>query len=328
MINDNFYFFNCCNNRNNCNRRCPECGGFRNTTYGMRGATGATGPVGPRGATGPQGPQGPIGPQGPQGTNGQTIVGPTGATGPQGLQGIQGVTGATGPQGLQGIQGVTGATGPQGLQGIQGVTGATGPQGLQGIQGVTGATGPQGLQGIQGVTGATGPQGLQGIQGVTGATGPQGLQGIQGEIGPTGPTGPTGATGADGVSPIISSALATSSGVANTDSPLPLTEQLNTSSGEITVGTNTVTLQDGLYLIQYSANVTEIVGTAELSLYNNGTQIPSTESSATLATATDFATLQGATLLNAISPTVIDVRNSGTLPFTVNNLSLIVTKLS
>ena len=307
MINDNFYFFNCCNNRNNCNRRCPECGGFRNTTYGMRGATGATGPVGPRGATGPQGPQGPIGPQGPQGTNGQTIVGPTGATGPQGPQGIQGVTGATGPQGLQGIQGEIGPTGP---------VGATGPQGPQGIQGEIGATGPQGLQGIQGVTGATGP---------VGATGPQGLQGIQGEIGPT---GATGATGADGVSPIISSALATSSGVANTDSPLPLTEQLNTSSGEITVGTNTVTLQDGLYLIQYSANVTGIVGTAELSLYNNGTQIPSTESSATLATTTDFATLQGTTLLNAISPTVIDVRNSGTLPFTVNNLSLIVTKLS
>ena len=281
-----------CNNRFTNNNRCNQCGGFRNVTYGMRGPTGPTGPMGPRGATGPQGPQGPIGPQGPQGTNGQTIVGPTGATG------------ATGAQGIQGIQGIQGEIGP---------TGPTGAQGIQGPIGATGATGPTGAQGIQGI---------QGVQGEIGPTGPTGAQGIQGEIGPTGPTGASGET------TLATTVLTTSTGELTSDALAPLTEVVNTTGGDVVVGTNQLTLESGTYVINYSGTVTGTTGTATIALYQEGTIIPSTSSSATLATVDDLVTLSGNTVLNVGATTTLDLRNAGTTTLTINNLAITVTKIA
>ena len=163
---------------------------------------------------------------------------------------------------------------------------------------------------------------MQGIQGEIGPTGATGATGPQGEI------GPTGATGADGITPIISSALASSTGTIAVDTAIPLTEEINTSPGDITIGTNSAILGSGLYLVQYNGSATDLSGLAELSIYNNGVQIPSSESSATILNTTDFATLNGSTIINATSPTVIDVRNSGTQPFGLTNLALVITKLS
>ena len=211
---------------------------------GSTGPTGSTGPIGPTGPTGIQGPTGPTGPQGIQGPTGDTgPIGPTGDTGPIGPTGDTGPIGPTGPQGIQGptgpqgIQGPTGDTGPIGPTGPQGIQGPTGPQG---IQGPTGDTGPQGPTGPQGIQGPTGPQGIQGPTGDTGPQGPTGPQGIQGPTGPTGPTGNQGLLGPTG----------------------PTGPQGSSSS---------------LFLYEANTTITSGDPTAGFILWNNATQISSTQ---------------------------------------------------
>ena len=147
--------------------------------------------------------------------------------------------------------------------------------------------------------------------------------------GPTGATGPTGPTGATGTSD-TSIALATSTGTISQNELTPLTAVINTSDGDILIDTTTnqITLTEGTYHIAYSGVATNATGNAELSLYQDGTQIPSSQSSATLEEATDTASLYGSTVISTTDNTVIDLRNSGASAFTLNNLSFTVTKIS
>ena len=213
--------------------------------------------------------------------------------------------------------------GPQGPQGPQGPTGPQGPAGTNGqtIVGPTGATGAQGPQGIQGPLGATGAQGPQGIQGPTGATGAQGPQGIQG------PTGATGATGADGVSPTIDTANFTSTGTYATNTPLNLSQVYNNSPDIVLTDTTTITVQPGIYLVNYGGTVSGVTGTGEITLYQNGTPIDSTTSAFTTQDATDRASVFGTTVLVTTAETTLNVQNSGTTDVTVENLSLTITQI-
>lgn len=118
------------------------------------------------------------------------------------ITGIKGDKGDKGEQGEKGDTGETGATGPKGDTGkvivpsvnsagvitweLQDEPIAPSPMNIRGPQGV------QGVQGAQGLQGERGPQGIQG------PAGPQGIQGEQGPIGPAGATGPAGPVGASG----------------------------------------------------------------------------------------------------------------------------------
>lgn len=148
--------------------------------------------------------------------------------------------------------------------------------------------------------------------------------------GPMGPQGPIGPQGPQGPSATIYSALITSSGAITVGATVPLTTQINTSQGEISVNAtaNAIVLTQGLYKIEYAGVGTGATGDVELSIYVNGIENPTTISSSTLATATDFATLSGTTLLNIVTATTVDLRNSGDVEFTLNNLSITITKLA
>ena len=152
-------------------------------------------------------------------------------------------------------------------------------------------------------------------------TGARGPMGPQGPVGPIGPAGPPAT---------IYSALVTSTGVITVGATVPLLPQINTSQGEITINTtaNAIVLTQGLYLVEYSGVVTGATGDVELSLYVNGTENTTTVSSATLTANTDLATLSGTTLLNISTATTVDVRNSGDVPLTINNLAITITKLA
>ncbi|MEB9673371.1 collagen-like protein [Bacillus anthracis] len=92
-------------------------------------------------------------------------------------------------------------------------------------------------------TGPTGPGGTTGSVGPTGPAGP---------VGPTGPAGPTGATGATGA---FVSAYFASESLASfpIDTPFPIDDIQDISGSGITlIGTNTVSLAPGRYLIHYT----------------------------------------------------------------------------
>ncbi|HFJ9466885.1 TPA: collagen-like protein [Bacillus cereus] len=97
------------------------------------------------------------------------------------------------------------------------------------------------------------------VQSITGPTGPTGSTGLAG--GPAGPTGPTGATGASTTGPtgptgvISSSAYFASTSLATftPNTPFPINDVQDIDGSAITlVGTDTVSLQPGIYQIHYT----------------------------------------------------------------------------
>ena len=244
--------------------------------------------------------------------------GPRGATGPTGATGA---TGATGPTGAIGATGPTGAAG-----GITGATGATGPMGATGETGAIGATGPTGPTGETGAIGATGPTGPTGATGETGAvgaTGPTGPTGATGETGTAGPTGPTGA--------ISVGQFYTAAQTATPNAALTLAQTYNNTDGSVTAdGTGTgLTLQEGNYLVEYTANATGATDSATLSAYLGGTQIPQTTSTAMVGTTADVRPLSGRFVVNVPSGgSTLDIRNGGSNAFTADNLSVTIIPLT
>ena len=163
------------------------------------GATGHTGPTGPTGA-------GATGPTGPAGTTGVSVTGPTGPTGTAAtMTGPSGPAGPTGPSGTQyPWLGVWSAGTTYALNNCVFYLGSGYVSILGSNTGNTPSSSPtywsmfvqQGPTGVTGV-GTTGSQGATGPTGIAGPTGPTST--VAGPTGPTGAastvTGPTGPTG-------------------------------------------------------------------------------------------------------------------------------------
>ena len=131
------------------------------------------------------------------------------------------------------------------------------------------------------------PKGYDGIDGATGPTGPTGPTGLTGAIGPTGATGPTGPTG---------SAIGVYGGLYNSSSQLVFFTaadtyvklNLNTAlpSNQVTPNANsTITVNEtGTYEINYNILMsTSAAVDVSAAVRNNGTVIPQTRGSQTLA---------------------------------------------
>ena len=142
--------------------------------------------------------------------------------------------------------------------------------------------------------------------------------------------------GANGV-PATSSALwATNPSVTlNAKQAVPLTVSYNSPSSGITVSGTTVTLPVGTYLVNYSVN-SESGGTGSgstatttLAAQTNGTTIPTSQSLA-LQELGDIMPLSSTFLVNATSPTPLQLVNDTTniYPTNYTNLNLTVVKLS
>ena len=142
--------------------------------------------------------------------------------------------------------------------------------------------------------------------------------------------------GANGV-PATSSALwATDPSVTlNAKQAVPLTVSYNSPSSGITVSGTTVTLPVGTYLVNYSVN-SESGGTGSgstatttLAAQTNGTTIPTSQSVA-LQERGDIMPLSSTFLVNATSPTPLQLVNDTTniYPTNYTNLNLTVVKLS
>lgn len=229
------------------------------------------------------------------------ITGPAGAKGDTGAAGVDGVctVGETGPAGPQGEQGIQGVQGPAGAQGVEGPAGqafvlkgsyadlaafqagagaTTGTPGegwmLESDGSIMVWTTEQGWIDAGDIRGAQGPMGPQGIQGVQGL---QGIQGIQGEKGDAGNI--TNAYYGSWMSTVTQTAL---SGVKTRmyyETPLINTKGVHTAIGVDGKYSDIVFEHDGVYNLQFSAQLRNEGGTGSgqnfiIWLGQNGNDVP------------------------------------------------------
>ena len=235
----------------------------------------------------------------------------TAITGTNGIDGIctVGETGATGPQGDTGPQGAEGPQGPTGPQGIQGPAGQ--PFTLKGsypdltsFQNGAGATQGQPQDGwlietdgsimvwtlTQGWIDAGDIKGPQGPAGPQGLTGIQGIQGLKGDTGPQGPAG----TITDSHYGSWYSSETQKADTANTRHTMyyettELTHGIHTEQGPDGKPSNIVFEQDGIYNLQFSAQLHNTGGGGNgqnfiIWLGKNGTNIPMSATDVTVNT--------------------------------------------
>lgn len=89
-----------------------------------------------------------------------------------------------------------------------------------------------------------------------------------------------------------------------------------------------IILTDGIYRISYNASATGEIGTASLAIYSNGTFLPQSVSSATLAAETDLVTLASSIIIDARNtPVTLTLENNGTTDMTFNSLNVTVTQV-
>ena len=204
------------------------------------------------------------------------------------------------------------------------VTGATGPTGPAGPAGATGAEGPAGPAGPTGPTGPEGPTGPAGAAGTAGATGPTGAAGVAGPTGPTGAAGATGPTGPTGAAPALNALYATNTGsqtltTTGDDASFDTNQVEEGSAITHTASTPTFTLvEPGTYRVSYSVVATNSTstGTVGVELEANSTAVPGSESSATVSTTNNLATLAKSVLISASANTPV------TLTSTEDNVTL------
>lgn len=187
-------------------------------------------------------------------------------------------------------------------------------------------TGADGAAGAAGATGATGP---------TGAAGPAGAAGADGATGPTGATGATGATGPTGAAPPFNGLYATnvpsqspaSDGTALTFDTNQLEEGTavthTASSGDFTIN------EAGVYLISYSVigTNTTATGEAKVELREDGTQIPGSAKSGTIAATSNTTTLAASVLISVAATATITLVMIGT-GFSFTDAGLLIQKIS
>ena len=188
------------------------------------------------------------------------------------------------------------------------------------IVGPQGPIGPRGPVGPTGPTGATGPQGIQGEQGPVGATGAVGPIGPQG---PTGATGATGATGPQGPAGLSDGLFATSGATTVlAGAVVPLTVDAQTPESTSVLANNTITLQNGYYLVTFYSTGTS--SDFSLALNQNGTAIYSLTSDSATET-----TLSKTVIINANGTTTLNLSNtSGTESLTTTDTGITVVKLA
>lgn len=88
-------------------------------------------------------------------------------------------------------------------------------------------------------------------------------------------------------------------------------------------------LKAGRYLVNFTAQVTGTTA-VELSINNDGVQIPGTAIAETLAAATDTAMVSGVVEINvpACLPFVLSVQNTSDAPVTINAASLSIQRVA
>lgn len=183
------------------------------------------------------------------------------------------------------------------LRGVPGPAGAQGEGGSRGPQGDGGARGSEGPPGPQGVAG---PMGAAGPQGATGPQGPMGPEGPEGAEGPVGPKGEPGPPGPFGPTPSFAYGAFTDSTTQAAPNPAAIaaivydtTELSNDVAIDPAQPSRIVVARDGIYDIQFSAQITKVAGnqpsSIELWPRVNGTDVPRSNSSVTLLNANDRA---------------------------------------
>lgn len=194
--------------------------------------------------------------------------------------------------------------------------------------------------GISGITGPTGATGATGPTGATGAAGPAGATGAIGATGPTGPTGitgATGATGATGTAPIVSALYATNIPVQTPAAAAALTFDTNVIIEGTGVthaeGSSNITLtESGTYLVSYSVSATSAADvatplTVSVQLNQNGTEVPGSRTTATIAAAGQVEQLIRTVLVNVAAAPVTLTLVSNNPNASFSNASISVLKL-
>lgn len=167
------------------------------------------------------------------------------------------------------------------------------------------------------IIGPIGPRGPVGPTGPQGATGPQGIQGEQGPTGATGATGPQGPAG-------LSDGLFATSGATTVlaGAVVPLTVSTQTPASTSVLANNTITLQNGYYLVTFYSTGTS--SDFSLALNQNGTAIYSLTSDSTTET-----TLSKTVIVNANGTTTLNLSNtSGTESLATTDTGITVVKLA
>jgi hypothetical protein len=221
------------------------------------------------------------------------LLGPTGPLGPQGLPGIVGATGQAGTAGAGGAPGAAGAPGTPGTPGTPGADGAAGAAGAAGAPGADGRTVLNGDGAPSSGIGATGDFYIDTSS--SSISGPK-SGGVWGTatslIGPQGPSG-------EGVTPYYGSF---SSGVTQTTTPANTAIPMRLDTDELTghgisrvnplTGAEVRIEHTGVYNIQFSAQIAKTdagTDTIDIWLQINGVNVPRSNSTVTLASATDRA---------------------------------------
>ena len=122
---------------------------------------------------------------------------------------------------------------------------------------------------------------------------------------------------------------ATTGTIASGDT-LPLGNQYYVTGANATYTplSDEILLTNGIYRVSYNASATGETGTASLALYNNGTILPQSVSSASIATATDLVPLDSSIIIDArTTPVVLTLVNNGTTDMTFNNVNISATQV-
>lgn len=192
--------------------------------------------------------------------------------------------------------------------GPTGPMGPAGPMGPTGPAGATGPTGPAGPQGAAGASGAQGPVGPIGPTGPQGATGATGATGAQGPVGPVGPTGPQGASAVQASAQFVTTDAALADG-----DDYPVNTAIADATGNITMGTDLISLAAGRYYVSYLINFDAGEdGTYSITPVLNGTALPAYRAEEALETG-EAMTLSGSFL--------VDVPAVSLLSFTVGAMA-------
>ena len=185
--------------------------------------------------------------------------------------------------------------------------------------------GPIGPTGATGARGPIGPQGATGPAGPTGATGAVGPQGPIGPTGPQGPVGPQGPIGPAGTSDAIYAGTNTTQTV-DAGAIIPISEIASTPISDFSVVGNAVNIPDaGTYLVSYFANgdgATEF----ELSLYQNGVQIPG--ETITIANTGTSDSASKTILVNTTGASTLSIYNTSANAVTLDSATITVAQLA
>lgn len=210
------------------------------------------------------------------------LPGPPGEPGPPGMAGESGEPGPIGPRGPAGPMG---PAGPQGEPGARGAPGAVGP---------TGSTGPRGVRGSRGATGPAGAMGPAGTDGRDGAAGTDGLSAYElwladGHVGTLTDFWNWLRAGAWGYGAFIDTTTQSNT-VVNTARPITFNTTLDSDGVSISEGSKIVVDADGLYNVQFSAEITKTdsgIDYVDIWFVLNGDAIPWSNTRLTLSDKND-----------------------------------------